>query len=144
MVNLNMIDTIGSGIKRAFRIQRDRNFPMPTYDLSEPDRVKVRLIGQILDPNYTRMLMSQTTLNLLDVIALDKVQKGIMITDEEVKSLRNIKLIEGRRPNIHVSANVAAATDSMIHYLNRRGIDKEYCQRMFVRWVRDLEVHRTA
>jgi ATP-dependent DNA helicase RecG len=105
---------------------------MPTYDLSEPGRVKVRVIGQILDPNYTRMLMSQTTLDLLDVIALDKVQKGIMITDEEVKSLRNKKLIEGRRPNIHVSADVAAATDSMIHYLNRRGIDKEYCQRMII------------
>jgi ATP-dependent DNA helicase RecG len=132
MVNLNMIDTIGSGIRRSFGIQRDRNFPMPTYDLSEPGRVKVRVIGQILDPNYTRMLMSQTTLDLLDVIALDKVQKGIMITDEEVKSLRNKKLIEGRRPNIHVSADVAAATDSMIHYLNRRGIDKEYCQRMII------------
>jgi ATP-dependent DNA helicase RecG len=132
MVNLNMIDTIGSGIKRAFRIQRDRNFPMPTYNLSEPERVKVRLIGQILDPNYTRMLMSQTTLDLLDVIAMDKVQKGLSVSEEELKSLRNKKLIEGRKPNIHVSADVAAATDSMIHYLNRRGIDKEYCQRMII------------
>lgn len=36
MVNLNMIDTIGSGIKRTFRIQRDRNFPMPTTTLAIP------------------------------------------------------------------------------------------------------------
>ncbi len=35
MVNLNMIDTIGSGIKRMFTKQRDRNFPIPEYDLSE-------------------------------------------------------------------------------------------------------------
>lgn len=132
MVNLNMIDTIGSGIKRAFRIQRDRNFPMPTYDLSDPERVKVRLIGQILDPNYTRMLMSQTGLDLLDVIALDKVQKGQSINDEEAKSLRAKKLIEGRRPNIHVSADVAAATDTMVDYLRRRGIDREYCQKMIL------------
>jgi ATP-dependent DNA helicase RecG len=132
MVNLNMIDTIGSGIKRAFRIQRDRNFPMPTYDLSEPERVKVRLIGRILDPNYTRMLMSQTNLDLLDVIALDKVQKGLSVSEEELKSLRNKKLIEGRKPNIHVSADVAKATDTMVDYLKKRGIDKDYCQRMVI------------
>ena len=132
MVNLNMIDTIGSGIKRTFHIQRDRNFPMPTYDLSEPERVKVRLIGQILDPNYTRMLMSQTDLDLFDVIALDKVQKGCPIHDEEIKSLRAKKLIEGRKPNLHVSADVAAATDTMVDYLKKRGIDKDYCQRMVV------------
>lgn len=132
MVNLSMIDTIGSGIKRSFGIQRDRNFPMPTYDLSEPGRVKVRVIGKILDPNYTRMLMTQTGLDLFDVIALDKVQKNQPVTDGEYKSLRSKKLIEGRRPNLHVSADVAAATDSMIDYLNRRGIDKEYCQRMVV------------
>lgn len=132
MVNLNMIDTIDSGIRRCFGIQRERNFPMPTYDLSESGKVKVRVIGQILDPNYTRMLMSQTNLDLLDVIALDKVQKGITITDEEVKSLRNKKLIEGRRPNIHVSADVAAATDTMVDYLKRRGIDRGYCQKMIL------------
>jgi ATP-dependent DNA helicase RecG len=132
MVNLNMIDTIGSGIKRTFRIQRDRNFPMPTYDLSEPERVKVRLIGQILDPNYTRMLMSQTNLDLLDVIALDKVQKGLAITEDEVKSLRSKKLVEGRKPKFHVSADVAAATDTMVDYLKKRGIDKDYCQKMVV------------
>ncbi len=145
MVNLNMIDTIGSGIKRTFRIQRDRNFPMPTYDLSEPERVKVRLIGQILDPNYTRMLMSQTNLDLLDVIALDKVQKEQSLTDEEVKSLRTRKLIEGRRPNFHVSADVAAATDTMVEYSQKRGIDKEYCQRMVVELIqKQAEVTRTV
>jgi len=100
--------------------------------LSEPERVKVRLIGQILDPNYTRMLMSQTNLDLLDVIALDKVQKQQPITDDEAKSLRSKKLIEGRRPSIHISADVAAATDTMVDYLRRRGIDRDYCQKMIL------------
>jgi ATP-dependent DNA helicase RecG len=31
MVNLNMIDTIGSGIKRMYTRQRERSFPMPDY-----------------------------------------------------------------------------------------------------------------
>lgn len=130
MVNLNMIDTIGSGIKRAFTLQRKRNFPLPTYDLSQESRVQVRVIGRILDANYTRMLMSQAELSLLDVVALDKVQKQVPITDEEVKSLRSKKLIEGKRPKLHVSADVAKATDTMVDYLRKRGIDKDYCTRM--------------
>jgi ATP-dependent DNA helicase RecG len=136
MVNLNMIDTIGSGIRRSFGIQRERNFPMPTYDLRESGKVKVRVIGQILDPNYTRMLMSQTNLDLLDVIALDKVQKKQPIGDAEFKSLKDKKLIEGRRPNIHVSADVAAATDTVEDYLKRRGIDKAYCEKMVVDFLK--------
>lgn len=134
MVNLNMIDTIGSGIKRAFTLQRQRNFPLPTYDLSQESRVQVRVIGRILDANYTRMLMSQTELSLLDVVALDKVQKQVPIADWEVKSLRSKKLIEGKRPKLHVSADIAKATDTMVDYLRKRGIDKEYCAKM----VRDL------
>ena len=34
MVNLGMIDTIGSGIKRMFTGRRQRNFPMPDFDLA--------------------------------------------------------------------------------------------------------------
>ena len=132
MVNLNMIDTIGSGIKRSFGIQRDRNFPMPTYDLSEAGRVKVRVIGQIIDPNYTRMLMSQTNLSLLDVIALDKVQKGVALSDDEFRSLKSKDLIEGRRPNIYVSADVAKATDTMVDYLKKRGIEIDYGRMMIL------------
>ena len=33
MVNLNMIDTIGSGIRKMFLIQKKRYFPMPEYEL---------------------------------------------------------------------------------------------------------------
>ena len=54
MVNLNMIDTIRSGIKTMFIRQRERNFPMPDYELEESEKVVVRLIGQVHDENYTR------------------------------------------------------------------------------------------
>ena len=32
MVNLNMIDTVGSGIKRIYNIQKEKFFPLPEYD----------------------------------------------------------------------------------------------------------------
>jgi len=132
MVNLNMIDTIGSGIKRMFTKQRQRNFPMPDYDLSEAGRVKVRIIGKVIDEKYTRLLMGKPDLDLMDVIALDKVQKDKPISQDEFKSLKGKKLIEGRRPNLFVSAEVAAATETMVDYLKKRGIDKAYCQKMVV------------
>lgn len=131
----NSMVLFGSGIKRTFQIQRDRNFPMPTYDLTEPERVKVRLIGQILDPNYTRMLMSQANLDLLDVIALDKVQKKQNIGDSELKSLRDKKLVEGRRPNLFVSSAVAAATQAKAEYIRNRAFDKDHYEKMVVTYL---------
>lgn len=62
MVNLNMIDTQGGGIKRMFMKQRQRFFPMPDYDLSQPERVALTVRGRILDERYTRLLMAQTDL----------------------------------------------------------------------------------
>lgn len=135
MVSLNMIDTIGSGIKRMFLKQRERSFPMPDYDLSEPKRVKVRIIGKILDERYTRMLMTRTDLDLMAVIALDKIQKGKRITDEEFRALKKKKLIEGRRSNLFVSAKIAVATDTKVDYIKRRGIDKEYSKKLIMDYL---------
>lgn len=136
MVNLNMIETIGSGIKRMFTKQRERNFPMPDYDLSRAGKVKVGIMGKVIDEKYTRMLMARTDLDLMDVIALDKVQKGKRISTDEFKSLKGKKLVEGRRPNLFVSAEVAAAAETMVDYLKKRGIDKAYCQKMVVELLR--------
>jgi len=78
-----MIDTIGSGIRKMFTLQRKRFFPLPDFDLSDPQRVAVRITGKVLDENYTRMLMSKTDLDLQDVIALDKVQKRLRLSEVE-------------------------------------------------------------
>lgn len=132
MVNFKMIDTIGSGIRRMFTSQRKRFFPMPEYDLSERRKIAVQIHGRVLDERYTRMLISQTELSLFDVVALDKVQKGKPLTDDEYRSMRRQKLVEGRRSNLRVSADVAALTETVVDYLNRRGIDSVYCQKMVI------------
>ncbi len=136
MVNLSMIDTIGSGIKRMFLKQRQRFFPMPDYDLSEPERVRVRIFGKILDENYTRLLIEKADLNLLDVMALDKVQKRHQINEEEFKRLKKQKLIEGRRPNLFVSARVAAATGDKADYIKQRAFDKNHYKKMVVSYLK--------
>lgn len=135
MVNLGMIDTIGSGIRRVFKKQRERNFPMPDYDVAvqagRPE-LHVRMHGKVLDERYTRMLHARTDLSLWDAIGLDKVQKNKPLTDDEFQPLKEKKLIEGRRPKLFVSAEVAVATDTVEDYLAKRGIDKEYCRKMVI------------
>ncbi|MDP3396427.1 MAG: putative DNA binding domain-containing protein [Methanoregula sp.] len=136
MVNLNMIDTIGSGIKRMFRLQRERNFPLPDYNLSVAGKVSVRLTGKIIDPKYTRMLVRRKDLDMPDVIALDKVQKGQRLSEPEFASLKSKKLVEGRRPNLFVSDAIAAETDTRVDYIRKRSFDKHYFKDMIIEYLR--------
>lgn len=132
MVNLNMIDTIGSGIKKMFLQQRIRYFPLPDYDLNEQDKVKVRILGKVLDENYTKALINNTELDLKTVILLDKVQKKSQISQDEAKILRMKKLVEGRYPNLYVTAEIAALTNNKSTYIKNRGLDKEYYKKLIV------------
>jgi len=89
MVNLNMIDTIGGGIKKMFLLQRNRFFPLPTYKLDNPDEVSVKIIGKVIDENYTKLLMENTDLDIKTIISLDKVQKKEKLDRKEYKKLKN-------------------------------------------------------
>ncbi|NLA16180.1 MAG: transcriptional regulator [Bacteroidales bacterium] len=135
MINLNMIDAIGSGIKRMFDIQHKKFFPLPEYEFEER-KVKVTIIGKVVDMNYARKVASMPSLSLTDIIALDKVSKGKTINDSEIKILRMKKLIEGRKPNFHISATVAGATGEKADYIKQRGIDDDYCQKIILDYLR--------
>jgi ATP-dependent DNA helicase RecG len=139
MVSLNMIDTIGSGIKRMFRVQRERSFPMPDYELEDPSKVVVRLSGRIIDENYTRLLLSDGELDLTDVIALDKVQKKLPVDDDTSARLRKRGLVEGRRPNLFVSARVAAVTDAKADFIKNRAFDKAHYQALVVAYLEKFD-----
>ena len=120
VTELNMIDHMGYGILDIYRRQRQRFLPLPDYDLSEPERVRLTIHGRVVDPAYSRLLMRETGLPLADVLALDRMQKRLPITDDAIRRLRRNHLIEGRRPNIHVSARIAAATASKADYIRTR------------------------
>lgn len=139
MVNLNMIDTIGSGIKRMFLKQKERFFPMPDFDLFTPNKVAVRIAGRIWDVNYTKLLMRKTDLDLKMVVLLDRVQKNLPITDEEIKQLKKFGLIEGRKPNLHVSSAVAKITNDKASYIRKRGIDDEYCKKIILDYLKEFK-----
>lgn len=125
MVEINMIDTIGSGIRRMHSIMKKRYFPMPDYKI-EPERVEVALFGRILDESYAKLLASDPELSLHDVIYLDRIVKKISVDDTVIKELRDKGLIEGRKPNLYISAAVAKATGDKASYTKNRAFDKQY------------------
>jgi ATP-dependent DNA helicase RecG len=137
MVNLNMIDTQGGGIKRMFQKQRERFFPMPDYDVTQPDRVRVSLRGRILDERYTRLLMAQTELALETIILLDKVQKRQRVSADEARRLKAGKLVEGRYPNLLVAGPVAAMAGEKAQHIRNRGLDSQYYRDLIVALVRE-------
>lgn len=129
MTRLNMIDTLGYGIHRMYVGQARRYFPLPDYDVSEPGTVRLTIHGAIVDDAYSRALIKNTDLPLEDIVALDRVQKRLPIDEPAAKRLRRRNLIEGRRPNLHVSSVIATATDRKAEYIRTRGLnDSHYCQ----------------
>ena len=130
-----MIDTIGSGIRKMFNLQRQRFFPLPDYDLSETNRVKVRILGKIIDENYTRLLIKRPDLDLKTIMDLDKVQKGIPLAAHDIKKLRSLKLIEGSKPKIYISAQIASLTDSKSDYIKNRAFDDAHYKDMIIEFL---------
>ncbi|GMT42256.1 MAG: hypothetical protein IEMM0002_0667 [bacterium] len=138
MVNLNMIDTIGSGIKKMFQIQMDRYFPLPDYDI-RPNRVGVTIMGHILDPHYVQHLASELGLPLHDVMLLDKIQKGKPIKQKDVRRLRARNLVEGRSPRLHISSSIAALSKQQAVYLQNRGLDNQHYVQLVIEHIRKFE-----
>lgn len=135
MVNLNMIDTVGSGIRRVYNIQKEKFFPLPDYDLSEDNRVKVTLYGKIIDENYSKILFEKTNLDIDKVMLLDRVQKKYTITKEQSDYLKKDNLIEGRFPKIYISSSIAKITDEKEEYMDNKGLENAYYKDYIVSFI---------
>jgi ATP-dependent DNA helicase RecG len=138
MAELNMIDTMGFGIHDMHARQAQRYFPMPDYELSAPAAVKLTIHGSVVDPAYSRLLMQKTDLALGDVLALDRVQKKLPIDDSVAARLRKTGLIEGRKPNFHVSAAVAKVTASKADYIRTRAQDDEFYAKLLTDYLQSF------
>lgn len=141
MVELNMIDTMGYGIHLMFSGQARRYFPLPDFDLGTRDVVRLTVHGRVIDLAYSRALIQNTALSLDDILALDRVQKRLHVEPGAVRRLRRAGLIEGRAPNLHVSAVVAKATSSKAEYIRMRGQNDAFYERLVLDF---LESFKTA
>ena len=140
MIRLRMIEQVGSGIRRMFATQRQRLFPLPDYVFGTTQqghpRVELTLQGQVLDPKFARALMARSDLTLGQVLLLDRVQKGLTLSQEEIKALRALGLIEGRSPKMFISAKVADAAGQKAKYIHNRGLDGGYYQQLVLDYLK--------
>lgn len=143
MVNLNMIDTIGSGIRKMFQIQRNRFFPLPEYRLNE-HRVQVTIIGRVLDQAYARKLAACPELSLDDIMLLDRVQKQQPITDQQARHLKKRGLIEGRKPNYYISAELAEQSGDKAEYIRYRAFDDQHYKQMIIECLEKFKTARRS
>ena len=140
MVNIRMIDTQGYGIHKMYQSQKDRYLPMPDYDLSTADEVILNLPGTIIDENYSLMLLANQDMSLTDAVLLDQVQKGKPISDNAIKKLRKEGLIEGRKPHLYVSKQIAKATNTQVEYTLKKGFNDAECQEWIMKALNDHKV----
>ena len=136
MVNLNMIDTISHGIKDIiFERQIQRCFPLPDYEFPEGMSVKATIHGRIIDENFARILFRNRQLTMSQTIALDAIQKHKTIEKIIYQELKKKKLVEGRYPNIHISAQVASETGYQAEYLNAKGLTNTQYEQMILNYI---------
>ncbi len=137
MTSMNMIDHVGYGIRRISSSQAKRFLPLPDFSLTE-DSVRLTIYGAQIDKNYSELLMQHTDLDLVDIFALDRVQKSLLIDRDAVKRLRQRKLVEGRVPNLHISASIARATGDEANYFRVRAIEDAHFEKLIVDYLQQL------
>ena len=138
MTNLNMIDTVAMGIRKVFKIQQDRLFPMPDYFFMKPDKVVVRVYGKTLDENYMRMLYDHPEFDIETVYMLDCVQKKQTLSREQYQHLRSLGVIEGKAPNVYVSLNIAEITDDRPQYTKNKAMDDKYYMDLIISYLKQF------
>jgi len=136
MFQVGMIDRMGYGINEMTLSQMKRYLPLPSYSGSSSDYTRLEVLGRPIDLNYTQLLLERQDLDLDTVILLDRVQKKLPIEDSAAKMLRRNGLIEGRKPQYHVSAKVASATNAEVKYTHTRGVEKEQLKQMVITHLR--------
>ncbi len=138
MVKFHMIDTATSGIKKVYRIQKEKFFPMPDYDLTTVNQVSVKIYGKILDERYTYILFQKPELDLETVFLLDQVQKGNgqKLSKEAITFLRKHRLIEGRANSLYLSAEVAETIDASANYIKNKAFDDQYYKDMIIEYLK--------
>lgn len=142
MVNFNMIDTIGRGIRKVFTEQQKRFFPMPDYQIDQAQKeVTVRIYGKLINEQYYRLLKANPKLSLYDCIALDSIQKHEAIEKEMAARLKKLHLIEGRYPKLYLSEYVAKTADSKklkTEYIKNRSFNDHHFKDMIASYLKSF------
>ena len=110
---------------------------MPDYDLSIYNQVGVTVYGRVLNDAYMHILYDRPELELETVFLLDQVQKGRgkTLTNQQISELRKLKLVEGKKSALYVSAAVARSTEQEAEYIRNKAFDDQYYKDLIVQYL---------
>ena len=138
MVNFNMIDIVGRGIRKIFNQQWKRRFPMPDYEIDAAKKeVAVRLYGNAINEKYTKLLKENKDLSFEDCLLLDAVQKGHKLNNADAQSLLSRDLIEAQGDTLYISLDVARKTKQIPEYTRLKGLDKSKLKQMILQFLQN-------
>ena len=103
--------------------------------------MQVTITGRVVDIAYAKKLAAYPDLTLEDILLLDRVQKRKPITDEQAKHLKVQGLIEGRKPNYHISEQLADHSGERAQYIRNRAFDDRHYKKQILEY---LEVYKEA
>lgn len=135
MVELDLIDKVGSGIRIMFHKQIERLFPVPEYVLTE-GHVQVTIQGKVLDYAFAFNLFSHR-LQPAEISLLYDVFMKRRVEREGADYLRAKGLVTGRFPNIRLASFLGEGTrDTELgqDILRRQEMSKE----TYIAHIRDL------
>ena len=67
---------------------------------------------------------------------MDRVQKKLKITGEESRLFRKMKLIEGKMPNLYLSAGVSEILNEKEQYIQNKAFDDDYYKKLIVDYLK--------
>ncbi|MCH5174656.1 MAG: putative DNA binding domain-containing protein [Prevotellaceae bacterium] len=138
MVNFNMIDIVGRGIRKIFNEQWKRRFPMPDYEIdAEKKEVAVRLYGNAINEKYTKLLKENKDLSFEDCLLLDAVQKGHQLNEIDAQNLLSRGLIEVQDNHYYISLDVARKTNQVSEYTKSKGLEKQKLIQMILQYLKN-------
>ena len=138
MVNFNMIDIVGRGIRKIFNEQWKRHFPMPDYEIDAANKeVAVRLYGNAINEKYTKLLKEDKDLSLEDCILLDAMQKGHRLSETDAKKLLERGLVEGDYPDLTISLSIARQTKQLPEYIKVKGLERDKIKQMALQFIQN-------
>ena len=73
--------------------------------------------------------------DLETVFLIDCVQKGIKIDKEAVKYLRKLNIIEGKMPNIFLSATISETIGEKDRYVKNKAFDNQYYKDLIIKYL---------
>ncbi len=80
-------------------------------------------------------MIENQDLSIAEVMVLDSIQKKRKVSKESIQPLREKNLVEGRYPNVFVSAFIAEVTQKRAQYIKNRAFDADHYQQLILKFI---------